>query len=257
MMADMTHTDMAAQVITFFLVLMRVGIIFFLLPFLGTRDVPAHFKIGLSVAFALLITPTVTITVTMGEIPLFILKEMLFSVTIAFSVRMIFYAIDTAGQLISNAMGISMAQVFNPELGQSTEVARLYGILAMLIFLSMDVHHYFIYAVVRSYELLPTDKMNTGAMVKEAVALSSKLFTLSIKIAAPVVTVMLITNVLLGFIYKLVPQFNVFIAGFPVYIGVGYIVMLIGLPVLVYVLGKEFSTVPFSLNAVIQAGGSR
>jgi flagellar biosynthesis protein FliR len=54
-----------------------------------------------------------------------------------------------------------------------------------------------------------------------------------------------------------VPQFNVFIAGFPVYIGVGYIVMLIGLPVLVYVLGKEFSTVPFSLNAVIQAGGSR
>jgi len=251
---ELNITDTA---VAFLLVLMRVSIIIALLPFLGSGQVPARFKIGLSVALAVIVTPLVSSHVDSGSIVIYVMREMLFSLTIALAIRFVFFAIDTAGQMISHAMGIAIAQVFNPELGQSTEIARIYGIVAMLVFLAMDAHHYFIYAIVKSYEILSPVTMNAGAMMKEAVSLSSRIFQLALKMAAPVIAVMMITHVALGFIAKLVPQFNVFFVGYPVYIGAGLMVILLGLPLFVYVMGNEFASMRYTLDSLISAAAGR
>jgi flagellar biosynthetic protein FliR len=144
-----------------------------------------------------------------------------------------------------------MATVFNPEIGQSTEVARLYGIIAMLLFLAMDVHHDLIAVFVKSYEWLPAGAAKPGALVGAAVSFTSRIFIIALKLSAPIVIVMLIANLLLGFIYKAAPQMNVFFVGYPVYLFLGFLVMLMGVPVFAYVLGGYFSGLRDELSRVV------
>ncbi len=272
------------DITTFLLVLLRLGIVMTFLPFFGSKNLPPHFKIGLIIALSLLLTPIVQTVIQPGEslqpsiglltgdeadmknqktlwaeadIPLMVIKETIFSFVLALTVRFIFYAVDTAGQIIATTMGLSMATVFNPEIGQSTEIARLYGIVAFLLFLSLDAHHYFIYAFIKSFEHVAVGGADIKSMVSAGIALSSRIFTLAIKLSAPVIAVVMITNILLGMLSKLIPQFNIFFVGYPIYITLGYIVMLLGLPLMIYLLSGYFIGIKGDLNGIILSGGTR
>ncbi len=262
----MQGTEIATgEIITFLLILLRLGIVMTFLPLFGSKNLPAHFKVGLIVALSLLLTPVVHTVVGSGsgrvwteeDIPMMVVKEVIFSFVLALTVRFIFYAVDTAGQVIATSMGLSMATVFNPEIGQSTEVARLYGIVAFLLFLGMNAHHYFIYAFITSFEHVAIGGADTRSLVGAGIALSGRIFTLAVKLAAPVITVVMITNMLLGMLSKLIPQFNVFFVGYPIYITMGYLVMLLGLPLLLYLLSGYFTAMKGDLTGVILSGGTR
>ncbi|MEC4684739.1 MAG: flagellar biosynthetic protein FliR [Nitrospirota bacterium] len=272
------------DITTFLLVLLRLGIVMTFLPFFGSKNLPPHFRIGLIIALSLLLTPIVQTVIQPGEnlqpslehfigdeadmknqknlwaeadIPLMVIKETIFSFVLALTVRFIFYAVDTAGQIIATTMGLSMATVFNPEIGQSTEIARLYGIVAFLLFLSLDAHHYFIYAFIKSFEHVAVGGADIKSMVSAGIALSSRIFTLAIKLSAPVIAVVMITNILLGMLSKLIPQFNIFFVGYPIYITLGYIVMLLGLPLMIYLLSGYFIGIKGDLTGIILSGGTR
>ncbi len=275
---------MTDDITTFLLVFLRLGIVMTFLPFFGSKNLPPHFRIGLILALSLLLTPIVQTVIQPGEslqpsialsagseadmknqknlwaesdIPLMVLKETIFSFVLALTVRFIFYAVDTAGQIIAITMGLSMANVFNPEIGQSTEIARLYGIVAFLLFLSLDAHHYFIYAFIESFKHVAVGGADIKSMVSAGIALSSRIFTLAIKLSAPVITVIMITNILLGMLSKLIPQFNIFFVGYPIYITMGYIVMLLGLPLMIYILSGYFIGIKSDLTGIILSGGTR
>jgi len=239
----------------FLLILLRASIAISLLPFFGSKNFPAQFKVGLVVAIAFILTPVVELRVTKTEIPFIVMREVLFGITLGFVARSVFFAVDIAGQVISNAMGLSIATVFNPELGQSTEIARLYGLIAMLIFLGMDVHHDLIYAFVRSYEWPTGGPVNTGNLITEVVSIAGRMFVIVLKMSAPVVLAMLITNLLLGLVYKAAPQMNIFFVGYPVYIFTGFLVMLIGIPVFVQMIAGHFSGVKDEMLRVISMVG--
>ncbi|NOY40080.1 MAG: flagellar biosynthetic protein FliR [Nitrospirae bacterium] len=272
------------DITTFLLVFLRLGIVMTFLPFFGSKNLPPHFKIGLIIALSLLLTPIVQTVIQPGEnlqsstelftdngtdiknqksiwaetdIPLMVLKETIFSFVLALTVRFIFYAVDTAGQIVATTMGLSMATVFNPEIGQSTDIARLYGIVAFLLFLTLDAHHYFIYAFIKSFEHIAVGGADIKSMVSAGIALSSRIFVLAIKLSAPVITVVMITNILLGMLSKLIPQFNIFFVGYPIYITMGYIVMLLGLPLMIYLLSGYFIGIKADLTAIILSGGTR
>jgi flagellar biosynthetic protein FliR len=66
---------------------------------------------------------------------------------------------------------------------------------------------------------------------------ATKIFIIALKLSAPVVIIMLLTNILLGFISKAVPQMNVFFVGYPLYLFLGFTMMLISLPVFTFVMG--------------------
>jgi flagellar biosynthesis protein FliR len=153
---------------------------------------------------------------------------------------------------MSSAAGLSAASVFNPDLGQeSTEIGNLYGLITMLIFLITDVHHDLIYLFVKSYEWLPGGQIESAQLYKVVVSVCEKVFIIALKISAPVVLMMLLTNVLLGFIYKAVPQMNIFFVGYPVYLFVSLLVMLIGIPAFVSFVSGSLSTVKDEMARVI------
>ncbi len=156
-----------------------------------------------------------------------------------------------AGQLISSSMGLSVASIFNPEMGQSTELSRLFSIIAILIFFSIDGHHDLIYLLIKSYEVLPLGSADFGRIFQISKELIEKMFFIAIKLSAPTVLLMLITNIYMAFISKAAPQMNVFFVGYPVYIFIGFLTILIGLPLFILVIQEGFSGLKYDLEKIL------
>jgi flagellar biosynthetic protein FliR len=241
----------AKYIYNFLLILVRASIVMGLLPFFTSKNFPTQFKIGFVVALALILTPVVEVSVSRTTMPLFIIREVIIGIILGLIARFVFLAVDMAGQVVSNAMGLSIATIFNPEIGQSTEIATLYGMMAMLIFLAMDAHHDLIYVFVKSYEWLPAGHIEIKNLVAEVISASGRIFVIALKISAPVVVAMLISHLLLGFIYKAAPQMNIFFVGYPVYIFVGFVVILIGIPVFVHVIGGYLNSIKDEMAKII------
>jgi flagellar biosynthetic protein FliR len=228
----------------FLFILLRTSMFVVLLPFFDNRSFPVQFKIGLALTITLVLTPIVKLQVQENNIPILVIKEIIFGLGLGIGVRTIFWAIELAGDAISNAMGISIATIFNPDTGgQSTIIAKLYNLLIILLFFAMDAHHDLIYIFVKSYELLPVGQVEINNITNEIIGIGSKVFLIGIKIGAPVVVGMMIINVLLGFIHKASPQINIFFVSLPINLFIGFTIMLITTPILFFVLGEHISKI--------------
>ena len=243
--------DFTKLIPNFFFIFLRASIVLMMLPFFSGRSFPRQFKIGIAVAISLVLTPVVEFPVAQSPVTGIVIREVLFGMIFGLAARFVFFAVDLAGQVMSATTGLSMATAFNPEIGPSTEISQLYTITAMLLFLAADVHHDIIALFVKSYEWLPAGTVNAGALFSAGVSFATKIFIIGLKLSAPVVIIMLITNILLGFIYRAVPQMNIFFVGQPVYIFLGLLTMMISLPVFSYVMGGYFTSIKDELGRVI------
>ena len=235
----------------FLFILLRAGIVLMMLPVFGSRSFPVQFRIGFAVALSLILAPVIEFHVDKAAIPIFIVREIMFGMIFGLGARFIFFAVDMAGHMMSTSTGLSMATAFNPDIGPSTDISQLYSIIAMFLFLAMDAHHDFITIFVKSYEWLPGGAVSAGGVLTAGVSFATKIFIIALKISAPVVIIMLIANIVLGFIYKAVPQMNIFFVSHPVYIFLGFLTMMASLPVFVYVIGGYFSGIKDELGRVI------
>ncbi|NOY65521.1 MAG: flagellar biosynthetic protein FliR [Nitrospirae bacterium] len=95
---------------------------------------------------------------------------------------------------------------------------------------------------------------NLPAMLKTGIKLSGLVFEIAIKIAAPVIAVVMVNNILLGALYKLIPQFNIFFVAYPLYLALGYIVLMIGLPFFMIFISGYFTDMKGYLNNLILIG---
>ncbi len=235
----------------FLFILLRSSILISLLPVLGGKQMPAQFKLGLAVMISILLAPIVQFEIAESNIPMLILKELLLGAALGLTVRFIFMAVNVAGQFISYTMGMSMAQVFNPEMGQSTSIAEIYGIIVMLFFLILDAHHDLIYVFVKSFEMLPAGQVNILALVPVMVSMMSGLFVLALKICAPVTVGLLLSHLLTGFLYKAAPQMNIFFVTMPLNIFLGFLLIILSIPVFEYLMGVKFSDLRSEMIRVV------
>lgn len=235
----------------FLFIFLRAGIVLLMLPFFGSMSFPPQFKIGIIVAISALLTPIVEIQFTRAMVPVMVVREVMFGMVFGLASRFVLYAVDVAGSIMSTASGLSIGTTFSPDFGSSLEISRLYSIIAMLLFLAMDIHHDLIAVFVRSYEWVPVGTANMNGLVEAGVSFSTKIFVIALKLSAPVVIIMLITNILMGFIYKAAPQMNIFFVGFPVYIFLGLLTMIIGLSVFATVMGGYFNGIKDDLGRVL------
>jgi flagellar biosynthetic protein FliR len=234
----------------FLVLLIRLGVILFLLPFWSGQQFPRQFKIGFVLAVAYVLAPVIPMEIRNQDILMIIIQELLLGATLGFAVRVVFLAVEFAGTLISDAMGLSIAAVFNPEMGRSTEVSTILGLIAMLLFLVLDLHHDLIAMIVKSYEVLPVGHLRIDNLLLKGISVGGQIFVLAVKIAAPILVGMIIVNVLMGFIYKAAPQVNIFFVSLPVYIFIGLLVLLLSTPLLINFLGTQFSGLKDEINRI-------
>lgn len=241
----------SGYVVRFLLVLLRSSLFFSFLPILGSKTLPALFRIGLAVAFALFLTPIVNVRAGENDIPILVFREIVLGMTLGLAVRFVFLGVEIAGQMISDSMGFSIATIFNPEMGQSTEISRLMTVFATLLFLVTDAHHDLIAIFVRSYDLVPAGSVDVNALVREGVALIGRTFVIALKLGAPVVVGIISTNLLLGFVYKATPQINIFFISLPLYIGIGFLLLFLAVPAYVVAIGGSFGEIRTEMGRVI------
>ena len=227
----------------FLFILLRVSIFINLFPVIGAKQLPVQFRIGLAVFIAMLLTPVVKFEIVENNIPIMIVREIFMGLALGLTVRFLFLAVNMAGTFISHTMGMSIATAFNPDIGQSTQISEAYGIMAMLFFLVMDAHHDLIFVIVKSFELLPAGQLNIKPMILQVLSLCNTLFVLGLKIGAPVMVGILVTYLLSGFLYKAAPQMNIFFVIMPLNIFLGFLLIILSIPVFEYVLNIEFGNI--------------
>jgi len=212
-----------------FWVLVRVSILIFLLPLFGARDIPALWKAGLSLVMAVVITPVVPVPEALpqkaAEVVVAAAGELILGLTLAVGVRFLFASVQLAGQFMSFQMGFSVGKAIDPqEGGQSTSLSELLYIFTVLIFFATDGHHLFIRALAHSFQVVPVTTFSwSPSLVEALVRTSSEMFVIALKIAAPILVALFLSNLCLGIVARTVPQVNVLMIGFPLNIGIGLV----------------------------------
>jgi flagellar biosynthetic protein FliR len=244
----------------FVFVLLRVSVIVFLLPIFASVNLPTVWKAAFALLLTLLLSqvvPRQPFEVGTGvEILVTLCGELLLGLVIGLSVRLILTSFEMGGQFMGFQMGYTIVNVVDPQSGSQTSImAQFSYILAVLIFLMINGHHYLIQALVRSFELVPPGGFVPHAGVfSKLVKLSSHMFTVALKIAAPVMSALLLATIALGIVSKTVPQMNILIVGFPLNIGIGLLLFGVSMSTVVpYVIRLLGQLLPV-MERLMQAG---
>jgi len=150
-----------------------------------------------------------------------------------------------------------MVTMFDRNLsGQVSVLGRIWFIMATLTFLVLNGHHLVIAAFAESYELIPPGLVVTNAgLVNMLIKYTAYVFVIALKIAAPLMVALFLSDVALGTIAKTMPTMNVFFVGIPIKLGVGLSVMAIALPVCNYVLEQALQFVDTQVRVIFLAFG--
>jgi flagellar biosynthetic protein FliR len=162
---------------------------------------------------------------------LIIAEQMIIGLAIGLMMQVIFSAIEMAGQISGMTMGFGFATNYDPQsAGTTIVISQLMGILALLVFLSMNGHLIMIAGLLESFYAFPVTaepRMIDGMTIA---IWGTKLFSIALQLSLPIVATLLITNLALGILTKSSPQLNIFGIGFPITLCVGFVVIMLMLP---------------------------
>jgi len=216
----------------YLLIFMRVGAMLFVAPVFGGGMVPTQTKVLFSLMLALILLPMAQLPpdfLPLEIVPLawLAINETLVGLVMGVSLVFIFAAIQYAGQIIDFQMGFAIVNLIDPTQDVQIPIMGFFHFLiAILIFLAMDAHHWIIRALVDSFGIVPLMTAGFSGLVIGGIAKAfGDLFVVAMRIAAPTIAVLMLYNASLGIIAKTVPQINLLIVGFPVRIALGLIVV--------------------------------
>jgi flagellar biosynthetic protein FliR len=225
------------KIIIFMLVFIRCLTFLISYPIFGSPQVPTHLKVLLPLMLAFIIFPVVWVSfhpqISFNDAIIWMaLKESLVGLLLGSVVRMLFFAVSIGGQIISAALGLSAAQMFNPMMGsQSTVVEQFQFTIGTIIFLSINGHHFLLSGIVESFNLIPLnfDGFHLEG-VKTAAYLGQEILTIGLKMGAPVMISIFLIQVGMGIIGRVVPQINVLVTSLHLTILIGLLVMIVTVP---------------------------
>lgn len=217
--------------LSLFLIFVRIGVIFAVVPFFSAEIVPRRVTalIALFLSFVLMpVIPKVQIRPDELNILMlltFLINQMLIGLALGLAIDVIFSGVQVAGELMGFQMGFSIANVVDPMTGITAPVtANVLYITAFLLFFSFGGHHLLIKALVESFAIVPIgDRMAETGFLISVITYAGQMFVIGVKVAAPVVGVLLLINVSFAITARALPQMNIFLMAFPLTITVGLI----------------------------------
>ena len=235
----------AEKFVVFLLVFIRTVSMFATAPLYGNQVIPGQLKVWAAGFFAFAIFPliaamTPSISLDLGSLIVLGIQEAIVGFTIGFSLGIIFHGVVYAGDLFGIVMGFSISSVIDPQNGFNVPViGQLEYVIAVFIFLILNGHLFLIEALKMSYTAVPVSGLKiSGGAVNAFVHLTGMVFLTAIKVGAPVIVSLFLTDVLMGIISRMVPQLNVFFIGLPIKTGIGLFTIVASLPFFVFVFGK-------------------
>jgi flagellar biosynthesis protein FliR len=245
-MITLTSAELNTWIAAFLWPLTRIIGLLAVAPLFGNVSVPPTVKITFGVMLALIIAPTVPALPAMDPMSLsgllILIQQLAIGYAMGFAMRIVFAAVEMAGELSGLTMGLGFATFFDPQSqGRSSAISQFLALLMLMLFLTANVHLLLISTLAESFITLPisTNIVNSHGFEK-LVVWGGTIFKTGIALSMPIVAALLITNLALGILTRAAPQLNLFGIGFPVTLGVGFIMIGLVLPYLVTPLERLF-----------------
>ncbi|TCS07528.1 flagellar biosynthetic protein FliR [Caulobacter sp. BK020] len=210
------------------LVFARIGAMVMLMPGVGETVVPPRIRLSFAVLMAMLLAPLVsksivTVPSSVGAVGGAVLHEVLVGLMIGAVLKLFVTALSTAGEIISIQTTLSFAQTTNPAgAPSSTSVATFLSMLGLTLIMVTDLHHLFIGAMAKSYDLFPFSRpVPVGDAAELAVRTVADSFKLGLQLAAPVLVFSIVFNLATGLVGRVMPSFQIFFVTSPLSVILG------------------------------------
>lgn len=219
-----------------------------IVPFFGGKSVPSQVKVATATALVIITFPSVVSEIpmdgtTFGFGPIgfigLIAKEVFVGFTLGFVASLVFQAVSVAGRIIDFQRGSTMGELMAPQVEQQVSQLGQFKVqLAIVIFLVIGAHRFFISALVQSFEFIPATKFPQIAPgwspAAEFIAvITAQVISIGAQLAIPAVLALLLTDLFFGIINRVAPQANVFFLSLPVKMAMGLFVVAISLQYIV------------------------
>lgn len=247
-MISLTQLQLETWLATLLWPFCRIAAMAMTAPIFSHQAIPARLKISFVLLVTLAVGPALPPpppgSLNFPQAYLILLQQLLIGAGMGFAMRLVFAALEMAGDLIGLQMGLSFAMFIDPQsANQSPLVGSFLGTLALLVFLAIGGHAYLIAGVTDSFVAFPVAPLSKAPFSLAVMSVwGREMFGIGLHVAMPILAAMLVCNLGLGVLVRAAPQLNLMSVGFPVTLWLGFTVLIGSLPMLGPVLQSAIET---------------
>ena len=242
----------------FILMLLRVSALIISSPIFGRRNIPNTMKIAFCVVVTYVIFAAEPASGTIRyngvlEFAVLCIKELLFGLVIGYVTTLFFSLVQTAGQVMDMQMGFGMVNVFDVQSNISVPVTgTMLNVILLLTFFGVNGHLQLIYIVRSTVTNIPLGEVTLNpAIGMAALEVFALAFLLTVNVAMPLIAAGLLGEVAMGFIVRAIPQMNVFVVGIPIKMLLGFLILMLIIPVYVAFTDVIFRNMFSSIDSML------
>ena len=226
----------------YLMIFLRIGAVFMLTPGFSASYINIQVRLVFALAISLVSMPLITpmLPPEPKEFSLmfqYILNEITIGIFLGMVMQFLFFALNLAGSIASQAIGFSNAQIFDPTFQNQTMLIESFlSIIAITVVFIMDIHHLMLEAVIDSYYLfIPGQSIPWADFASHLTETVTKSFTFGFKLGAPFIAFTIIFYTSIGLVSRLMPQLNIFFLSLPLQIYLGIGLLFITAPIIISV----------------------
>jgi flagellar biosynthesis protein FliR len=216
----------------FMLVFARIGAMVMLMPGFGETNIPVRIKLSIALLLTLIMLPLhrQVYQVDMQSLTsllVLMLQEIFIGVVLGATARVTLGALQTAGAVIAQQMGLGFVTSVDPTQGQQgVLIGNFLTLLGVTLLFATDSHHLVIAALNDSYKIFaPGEMMASGDVASLATRAFAAAFKIGLQLSAPFLVFGLVFNIGLGVLARLMPQMQVYFVGAPLSILAGFLIL--------------------------------
>jgi flagellar biosynthetic protein FliR len=236
-------TDILHQVPVAVLVLFRLGGLFIYGPVFGASVIPPQIKIFLCLVLGAAVYPVVAeggtpvLELELWALAPLVFFELMIGLMIGYLASLPLVAVQVGGLVMGQQMGLGFARFYNPAMEDDADVlGQVLFMMLLAAFLLIGGHESMLLAVLHSFDHIPLPAMASLSIGPELVTLLigviTAAFEMALRVAAPLLALIFLQTVAMGFIAKTVPQMNILSLGFPLRVMAGLLIIILGLAVM-------------------------
>jgi flagellar biosynthesis protein FliR len=221
----------------FMLVFARIGTMLMLLPGLGEQNLSARIRLTMALILAAVVLPLHRAAyhidpAALGPAMVMLVEEILVGAVLGLTARLTISALDVAGSVIAQQLGLGFVTAVDPTQGGEQEaiIGNFLTLLGLTLIFATNMHYLVIAALNDSYNVFtPGEVPGTGDVAALITKTVAGAFRVGIQLSAPFLAFGLLFNVGLGVLSRLMPQMQVFFVALPLSILIGLLFLLLGL----------------------------
>jgi flagellar biosynthetic protein FliR len=251
-------TERWPEVVTFMLVFGRALGVIVAAPFWGGRAVPAVVRVWIALILAVATYPVAQVlspnsVTTILALGLNLAGEVLLGLMLGWLAQLLFAGVRLAGQEIELRSGVGLLQLVDPQQGGHSGIfATFLEVSAGLVFFTLNGHHLLIQALSSSYAVFPlAGEKFVARLMAGLIGSAGEIFVIALRLSAPVLIGLLLSDIVLGVISRAVPHMNVFMVTQPVQFGFCVLLLMLSLPALVWFVARQLPQMVGVPGAVI------